>query len=1764
MKRAVRYVFNVVFEMVTGCYHDSTASFVKIYKRSSNKQTKMINPLLKFIIIALVFPNISLAQPPNLGATTDYAIFTSVGALGNTGTTTNITGHIGTHVGAITGFGAPNVVVGNIELANAATAQCLIDVQAAYNEIVAITPTVTSHPPAFGTETLTAGVYNIGGAGSLGGNLILDAEGNPDTLFIFQFGGAFSAGAASSVILTGGALACNVFWIAEGAMDLAANTNMKGTLISNNGAIGMGDGVILEGRMLTTGGAASIYNGTINLPICSIILSVCDLVISASAIAESCAGNDGSIDLTIAGSSSAYDVLINGVIYNSYSTGTYSIPSLADGMYQIIAIDTLSNSCQDTIDVIVLDGGASYSVIENITSCLNDTVIYPDNFNQVIIANTSHTSNLLTTQGCDSIIVTNVSVLVVINDTVNETICNGSQFISPQANSYGAGSFDETYTSSTGCDSIVTFVVTEQIAYASTVNETICNGSQFMSPGGNSYGAGSYDETYTSATGCDSTVTFVVTEQIAYASSVNETICNGSQFMSPGGNSYGAGSYDETYSSATGCDSTVTFVVTEQIAYASTVNETICNGSQFTSPQANSYGAGSFDETYTSATGCDSTVAFVVTEQIAYASTVNETVCNGSQFTSPQANSYGAGSFDETYTSATGCDSTVTFVVTEQIAYASTVNETICNGSQFMSPGGNSYGAGSFDETYTSATGCDSTVTFVVTEQIAYASSVNETICNGSQFTSPQANSYGAGSYDETYSSATGCDSTVTFVVTEQIAYASTVNETICNGSQFMSPGGNSYGAGSYDETYSSATGCDSTVTFVVTEQIAYASTVNETICNGSQFTSPQANSYGAGSFDETYTSATGCDSTVTFVVTEQIAYASSVNETICNGSQFMSPGGNSYGAGSFDETYTSSTGCDSTVTFVVTEQIAYASTVNETICNGSQFMSPGGNSYGAGSYDETYSSATGCDSTVTFVVTEQIAYASTVNETICNGSQFTSPQANSYGAGSFDETYTSATGCDSTVTFVVTEQIAYTSTVNETICNGSQFMSPGGNSYGAGSYDETYTSATGCDSTVTFVVTEQIAYTSTVNETICNGSQFTSPQANSYGAGSYDETYTSATGCDSTVTFVVTEQIAYASTVNETICNGSQFISPQANSYGAGSFDETYTSSTGCDSTVTFVVTEQIAYTSTVNETICNGSQFMSPGGNSYGAGSYDETYTSATGCDSTVTFVVTEQIAYASTVNETICNGSQFMSPGGNSYGAGSYDETYTSATGCDSTVTFVVTEQIAYASTVNETICNGSQFTSPQANSYGAGSYDETYTSATGCDSTVTFVVTEQIAYASTVNETICNGSQFISPQANSYGAGSYDEMYSSATGCDSTVTFVVTEQIAYASTVNETICNGSQFISPQANSYGAGSYDEMYSSAAGCDSIVTFVVTEQIIYTSTVNETICNGSQFTSPQANSYGAGSYDETYTSATGCDSTVTFVVTEQIAYASTVNETICFGSQFMSPQGNIYGAGSFDETYTSATGCDSAVTFVITDLGPIINTVYEYICYGDEYITSQGNVFGPGTYTESLISSNGCDSVVILIISEYDQVTADFFFNSVELTSLNSEVQFINTSSGAQYYIWDFGDQTLNSSDFSPIHQFELFEAETYDVTLIAINEFGCTDSIVKKVVVKEELIFYIPNTFTPDGNELNQTFTPVFTSGFDPFDYSLLIFNRWGELVFESHDAKLGWDGSYKGQYSQDGSYIWKIEFKDFYSAKRYLETGHMNLLR
>ena len=208
------------------------------------------------------------------------------------------------------------------------------------------------------------------------------------------------------------------------------------------------------------------------------------------------------------------------------------------------------------------------------------------------------------------------------------------------------------------------------------------------------------------------------------------------------------------------------------------------------------------------------------------------------------------------------------------------------------------------------------------------------------------------------------------------------------------------------------------------------------------------------------------------------------------------------------------------------------------------------------------------------------------------------------------------------------------------------------------------------------------------------------------------------------------------------------------------------------------------------------------------------------------------------------------------------------------------------------------------------------------------------------------------------------------------------------------------------------------------------------------------------------------------------------------------------------------------------------------------------------------------GLYDVTLTTTtvNGCTSSVTYVDYIYVEDTPVSSFNpsSTTVLSLNTLVFFTNTSTGAVDYIWNFGDSSDLVTSVNTSHEFPATMTTGYPVTLYAYSPIGCVDSSVTVILVKEEIIFYIPNTFTPDGDEFNQTFQPIFTAGYDPFDFNLLIFNRWGEVVWESNDDTVGWDGTFNGKMVPSGSFTWKIEFKTEHTDARKMYTGHLNVLR
>ncbi|MNK00347.1 PKD domain protein [compost metagenome] len=205
------------------------------------------------------------------------------------------------------------------------------------------------------------------------------------------------------------------------------------------------------------------------------------------------------------------------------------------------------------------------------------------------------------------------------------------------------------------------------------------------------------------------------------------------------------------------------------------------------------------------------------------------------------------------------------------------------------------------------------------------------------------------------------------------------------------------------------------------------------------------------------------------------------------------------------------------------------------------------------------------------------------------------------------------------------------------------------------------------------------------------------------------------------------------------------------------------------------------------------------------------------------------------------------------------------------------------------------------------------------------------------------------------------------------------------------------------------------------------------------------------------------------------------------------------------------------------------------------------------------------GTYSVSLTNTlNGCSSTTTLTnyITVYPDPIAGFYASPQVLLQTNTETQFTNTSQNGDSWSWTFGDGDSSSLE-EPAHKFPAIPGN-YNVTLTVSSPDGCTDEKTVVIIVKDDHILYVPNTFTPDGDEFNNEFTPIVTAGYDTRNYSFTLYNRWGETLFESQDVNRGWDGTYLGKLVPAGIYTWTIRIKSLDDDRYEVFTGHVNMMR
>ena len=239
--------------------------------------------------------------------------------------------------------------------------------------------------------------------------------------------------------------------------------------------------------------------------------------------------------------------------------------------------------------------------------------------------------------------------------------------------------------------------------------------------------------------------------------------------------------------------------------------------------------------------------------------------------------------------------------------------------------------------------------------------------------------------------------------------------------------------------------------------------------------------------------------------------------------------------------------------------------------------------------------------------------------------------------------------------------------------------------------------------------------------------------------------------------------------------------------------------------------------------------------------------------------------------------------------------------------------------------------------------------------------------------------------------------------------------------------------------------------------------------------------------------------------------------------------------------------------------GCDPLTATFINNSQNGSSYIWNFGDGNDSTTTSNANMVytynTPGVYSVKLKVSGpgGADSLKLNNnVTVHPSPTANFTANPLEVNIPQSEITFTNTSTGANTYFWNFGDGDTSTTK-NPKHTYT--EPNNYQVTLIAINNFGCIDTFALPGTIKVSATgnIEVPNAFTPstfgpssDGiynpSALNNDIFHPVLSGIKT--YQLRIYNRWGDLIFETTDQKVGWDGYYRGKICQQEIYIWKID--------------------
>ncbi|HMQ48847.1 MAG TPA: hypothetical protein PKA00_03335, partial [Saprospiraceae bacterium] len=1184
---------------------------------------------------------------------------------------------------------------------------------------------------------------------------------------------------------------------------------------------------------------------------------------------------------------------------------------------------------------------------------------------------------------------------VVLNLTVNEptpdseftvNICTGEAYIWQGLTYSQTGFYPRTFQDGNGCDYVITLELIVNPPDLEPLGEIYwCSlfGPYYV---GNVplTQSGDFSITLDNQFGCDSTVfgfLYITSPEFVF---IDTIICPGEE-VTIGDFSYTqTGNYQETYIEPGGCEN---FFQLQLLVYdpETFLDRTICSGESVTIGNSTYSTTGVYQKVLTSYLGCDSTVHLNLTVLPPITNSISAEICAGESYTFGSNTYTTAGTYSQVFPSANDCDSTVTLTLTVNPDVQTTLNRSVCFGESFTVGTSTFTQTGAYQVDLTSADGCDSTVFLNLTVKPEIITNLNPTICEGEVFSAGNMPFTDEGTYSITLTANDGCDSTVNINLTVLEHVETLLNASICLGQSYTVGTSTFNTTGNYTVVLNAANGCDSTVMLSLNVLGPIEETLDVAICTGQTYTVGNSTYSVPGFYTDILTNDIGCDSIVYLNLSIQDVLRDTLVLSLCEGESYPIGSNNYNSTGFYSGAFVTASGCDSVFYLDLTILPTRYTDLNITICEGESVMVGNSTYTSTGSYQNILTSVeTNCDSIVSLQLTVNDVPETFLTRSICEGESFIVGSSTYTQTGSYLDVLAAANGCDSLVHLELTVLDVPETFLVENICDGTVFT-VGNSTYAtSGTYTNTLTAANGCDSIVHLDLTVlSIPETSLMVE-ICELESFSVGSSVYDQSGSYTDILSASSGCDSIVYLELVVYPIKERLLNISICDGGSYTVGGTNYTMAGTYVDTLVSANNCDSIVTLNLSVTDFYEINLLETICEGDAF-SVGSNTYtSSGFYSNMFISSDGCDSIVNLDLTVLPIPRTTLDRVICDGES-VSVGGTPYtNTGTYIDTLTAIeTGCDSIVTLNLVVNEIYDVVLDEVICDGESFAVGSSSYNNTGTYVNVLTSSSGCDSTVTLNLTVNDIRQTSLSQTLCFGSSFSVGNSTYSNTGIFrDTLLSVETNCDSIVTLNLTILPQIITTISPTICFGDSFSVGNSTYSSSGAYADTLIAANGCDSVVALNLTVRDEIVSTLVEEICDGDQFTVGNSNYSNSGQYADTLLSVlTGCDSIVTLNLTVHPIPQTTLVEEICDGESFGVGNSDYTVSGQFVDTLTSlVTGCDSIVTLNLT-VHPIPQTtLVAEICDGESFGVGTSSYTISGQFVDTLTSLvTGCDSIVTL-----------------------------------------------------------------------------------------------------------------------------------------------------------------------------------------